>query len=186
MVWIHDSGNLRLHDEQMQVEFLFYSRNYDNIKWLGGTGFNIVENTLIRLTGYYVFQLAVMVPFYVKSLTILSGYEWSLHYLKIYNLYLYNGDWSELISTTNVLSLWISILEMHSIELPSFSLWSVPWIHNVSIQKWQWPIWYILLTFGFTELHIHLSNSLNEYEKKSPFFLRLILHNFDDHKIFST
>ena len=75
MVWIHDSGNLRLHDEQMQVEFLFYSRNYDNIKWLGGTGFNIVENTLIRLTGYYVFQLAVMVPFYVKSLTILSGYE---------------------------------------------------------------------------------------------------------------
>lgn len=49
----------------MVAEYLGYffnkMRSYDNIKWIGGEGFNILENTLVRLLGWYMFCLAVQV-----------------------------------------------------------------------------------------------------------------------------
>jgi hypothetical protein len=49
--------------------FILNIRKYDNIKWFGGVGFNMVENILIRVMGYYFFQMAVSVPFLIKEIS---------------------------------------------------------------------------------------------------------------------
>lgn len=46
-------------------EYLGYGFNkkkhYDNIKWLGGTGYNFVENVIIRCFGWYMFLFGLLV-----------------------------------------------------------------------------------------------------------------------------
>jgi hypothetical protein len=47
------------------AEYLGYRLNrtkrYDNIKWVGGKGFNMLENILVRCLGWYMFCLAYQV-----------------------------------------------------------------------------------------------------------------------------
>ncbi|CAD8172520.1 unnamed protein product [Paramecium pentaurelia] len=47
-------------------------KKYDNIKYEGGCKFNLIGNIFIRLSGYYFFQIAVMIPFLFKSLNDIS------------------------------------------------------------------------------------------------------------------
>jgi hypothetical protein len=59
---------LALFSTKSSIYHITINSNYDNIKWLGGTKLNLAENVLVRLAGYYFFQVALMTAFVMAEL----------------------------------------------------------------------------------------------------------------------